>query len=148
MKLLAMLTATALTACLMGPSALAYTLSPPKTTSTLTGTLLFAAGGESYSCNVSFILKTHERKPAAIAAAHVKGKSSCPFVQFNTSPPWPIQLLSATEGGIEGGGWFDGSKACGIPETAFSVSTSGVWTLGPGCFSGTMMANPPVTIVP
>ena len=147
MNLQSILTATALTACLMGQSALGYTLAPPKTTSTLTGTLLFAAGGESYSCNVRFILKTHERKPAAISAAYVKGKSSCQFAMFNPSPPWQVIPVNATGGGIEGGGWFDGAKACGA-NTGFQINSNGLWTMTPGCISGTMTATPPVTIVP
>lgn len=150
MKLQSILTATALTACLMGQSALGYTLAPPKTTSTLTGTLtlLPQQSGQPLTCDVRFVLRTHERKPPEISGAYVKGKGLCSQVGFFSSPPWQVDANSATGGGIKGGGWTVGFEGCGIPSTGFSVNSSGVWTLTPGCYSGTMTANPPVTIVP
>ena len=71
MNLQSILTATALTACLFGQSALAYTLSPPKTTSTLTGTLTFVPeqSGQPFTCDVRFVLRTHERKLPEISGA-------------------------------------------------------------------------------
>jgi hypothetical protein len=129
--------------------ALAYTLSPPKTTSTLTGTLGFvtSGGGVAFRCDVRFTLRTHGPiKAGEISNAVVKGPTYCKSVGFVTTP-WEVEVLNAKGGGIDGTGWSVGFESCSSG-TAFTDNADGVWSFGPGCLSGTMISNPPITIVP
>jgi len=148
MKTCSMLMVTALIACVVGQPVLAYTLSPPKTVSTLTGTLAFVTdgGGTAFSCNVSFTLRTHVPKAGEISNAKVRGPGLCKQVFF-VATPWDIQLQNGNGGYIDGARWSVGFESCSH-NTGFQDNANGVWTFEPGCLSGTMTSNPPITIAP
>jgi hypothetical protein len=100
MKTCFMLMVTALTACVMSQPVLAYTLSPPKTVSKLSGTLGFVTdgGGTAFSCDVRFTLRTHVPKAGEISHAQVRGPGLCKQVIFVTTP-WEVQIQNA-QGGV------------------------------------------------
>jgi hypothetical protein len=149
MKTCFMLMVTALTAWVMSQPVLAYTLSPPKTVSKLSGTLGFVTdgGGTAFSCDVRFTLRTHVPKAGEISHAQVRGPGLCKQVIFVTTP-WEVQIQNAQGGVVFGAGWTVGSESCGHPGTGFTDNGAGVWSFGPGCLSGAMTSTPPITIVP
>jgi hypothetical protein len=148
-----MMVAALLAPLLISQPASAFQLSPPRTRSTLDGTLQFVNGGEkAFNCRVHIVLRTNEGKhavPPEIEKIDINARGgACNGVHFADPFPWIVQATSASGGTISGGSWLYGGNSCPRPNNGFSINSTGVWTISPGCLSGTFQSNPPVTIIP
>ncbi len=142
-----------LTACLLSQPVFAYQLSPPQIKSILTGRLQFVNSGQPpFSCRVTIVLRTREGSQShypEIAKVGVHGLGGdCGNLSFAQDPPWQVQVTGPMGGVIFGGSWVDGGSSCARQNNGFSIDKMGRWTIQPGCLSGTLTSDPPVTVAP
>lgn len=140
--------------CLAGPTA-AYQFSPPNTGSHLTGVLQFLNGDgkKEFKCRVDFHL--HVRQSPNISRVimyrlNLASGGCPPTVRFDGTLPWPTAALDSNTAQVAAGGWSNGSETtCSGGSIFFTVDANGAWTVLPSrCLSGTLLSDPPITIVP